>query len=150
MALVVDASVGLKWVLHEPDSDLARALLQTGTELLIPDFWLHEATNVLWMQVRKKLFSPDEAQEALSILRTLVTPTPTARLHLHDVALAIGLAVDHSPYDTMYLAFALAMGASAVVVSDGAFVRAIRHHSDPALAALVLPLEEWGTRQVGT
>jgi predicted nucleic acid-binding protein len=55
MTLVVDASVGLKWVLDEPDSDLAKALAVGDETLLVPDFWLNEACNVLWLQVRRKL-----------------------------------------------------------------------------------------------
>jgi len=65
MALVVDASVGLKWVLNEPDSDLAEALVRAEPDLLVPDFWLNDATNVLWLQVRRKLFTPTEAREGL-------------------------------------------------------------------------------------
>jgi len=124
LALVVDASVGLKWVLQEPDSHLADALVRTEADLLVPDFWLGDATNVLWLQVRRRLLTPDEAREALALLRDQVAPTPTADMHLHEVALEIGITVNYSTYDTMYLAFAIAMGASGVVVSDGPFVRA--------------------------
>ncbi len=53
MALVVDASVGLKWVLPERDSHMAQALAVSDETLLVPDFWLGEATNVLWLQVRR-------------------------------------------------------------------------------------------------
>lgn len=140
MALVVDASVGLKWILQEPDSHLAEALVRLEADLLVPDFWLHEATNVLWLQVRRKVFTPGEAREGLSLLRAQVEPTPTADMDLHDVALAIGIAVNHSTYDTMYLAFAVAMG---VVVSDGPFVRDMQTHPDPTLAAMLLPLDVW-------
>ncbi len=143
MVLVVDASVGLKWVLQEPDSHLAEALVRIEADLLVPDFLLHEATNVLWLQVRKKLFTPDEAREGLSLLQAQVEPTPTAHLNLHDVALDIGIAVNHSTYDTLYLAFAVAMGADAVVVSDGRFVRAMRTHPNPTLSAMLLPLDIW-------
>ena len=150
MALVVDASVGLKWVLQEPDSHLAEALVRVETNLLIPDFWLHEATNVLWLQVRRKLLTPDEAREGLSLLRAQIEPTPTAEMALHELALDIGIAVGHSTYDTLYLAFAVAMGASAVVAADGPFIRSIQTHPDPALSAMVLSLDAWaGLRGVG-
>jgi len=145
VALVVDASVGLKWVLPEPDSHLAEALVRVEADLLVPDFWLHEATNVLWLQARKKLFTRDEAREALSLPRAQIEPTPTADMDLHDVALDIGIAINHSTYDTLYLAFAVAMGATAVVVADGPFVRAIRTHADPILSAMVLPLDAWAS-----
>jgi len=61
-ALVIDASVGLKWALDEPDSGLAEALVRLEPELLVPDFWLNEATNVLWLKARRKLMTPDAAR----------------------------------------------------------------------------------------
>ena len=143
MTLVADASVGLKWVLLEPDSHLAHALAADEEEVLVPDFWLHEATNVLWLQVRKGIFTPDEAREGLALLRELVDPIPTADLGLHDVALDIGIAANHSTYDTLYLAFAIAMGARAVVVADGPFVRDMKRHPEAGLAAMMLPLDAW-------
>ncbi|TCZ61076.1 type II toxin-antitoxin system VapC family toxin [Roseicella aquatilis] len=143
MALVVDASVALKWVLDEPDSYLAQALAESEEELLVPDFWLNEATNVCWLQVRKGKWSAAEAREALALLRDQVPPTPTGDLGLHDVALDIGLAVNHSTYDTLYVAFAVAMGARGIVAADGPFVAAIQRHPDPALRAMLVLLADW-------
>ncbi|MBV8912582.1 MAG: hypothetical protein JOZ05_06025, partial [Acetobacteraceae bacterium] len=57
--------------------------------------------------------------------------------------LEIGLSVQHSTYDTLYVAFAVAIGARHLVAADGPFVRAMRRHPNPALAALVLPLADW-------
>jgi predicted nucleic acid-binding protein len=147
VALVVDASVALKWALEEPDSHLAQALAEGEEELLVPDFWLNEACNVCWLQVHKGKWTPDEAREGLALLRAQVPPTPTGDLDLHDVALDIGLAVNHSTYDTLYVAFAVAMGARGVVVADGPFVRDMARHPDPALASLLIPLEAWGREQ---
>jgi predicted nucleic acid-binding protein len=149
VALVVDASVGLKWVLSEPDSHLAQALVRIESDLLVPDFWLNEATNVLWLQVRKKLFTPDEAREGLALLRAQVEPTPTAHMRLHDLALDISIAINHSTYDTLYLAFAIATGASAVVATDGPFLQSIRTHPDPSLSTMVLSLDAWARSQGG-
>ena len=64
-------------------------------------------------------------------------------MDLHEVALDIGIAVNHSTYDTLYLAFAIAMGARGVVVSDGPFVRDMRAQPDPVLAAMLIPLDGW-------
>ena len=149
MALVVDASVGLKWILQEDESLLAHALATGEEELLVPDFWLHEACNVMWLQVHHRLLTPEEARQGLSLLRALVEPTPTAELALHDIALDIALAIDHSPYDTMYVAFAIAVGARAVVVADGAFSRNMRTHRDATIAHLVLPLKVWAEERAG-
>jgi predicted nucleic acid-binding protein len=145
VALVVDASVGLKWVLEEPDSHLAEALVRSEPDLLVPDFWLHEATKVLWLKVRRRLFTPNEAREGLSLLRALVEPTPTAHLHLHDVALDIGIVINHPTYDTLYLAFAIAMRASAVVSADAAFVQSVRTHPQSTVAAMALSLGDWAS-----
>jgi predicted nucleic acid-binding protein len=144
VALVLDASVALKWVLEEPDSDIARALATGAEEVLVPDFWLHEACNVCWLQVRKGVWSADEAREALGLLRAQVPPTPTGELGLHEAALELGLAVNHSTYDTLYVAFAVAVGARGVVAADGPFVRDMRRHPDPALRGMVMALGEWG------
>lgn len=150
MALVVDASVALKWVLEEPDSRLAEALLRTEPDLLVPDFWLNEAISVLWLQVRRKLFTPGEAREGLALLRAQIEPTPTLGMGLHEVALEIGMALNHSTYDTLYLAFAIAVGAAAVVAADGPFVEAVSNSSDSSLSAMVLPLDAWAkSRGVG-
>lgn len=135
--------MALKWVLEEPGSDWAEALARGGERLLMPDFWLGEATNVLWLQVRRGVLTREEAQRALALLGTQVPPTPTAGLGLHATALEIGLAVGHSPYDALYVAFAQAMGARGPVVSDRGFVAAMRRHPDPAVAALLIPLEAW-------
>jgi predicted nucleic acid-binding protein len=149
VTLVVDASVALKWVLDEPDSHLAQALAEGEEELLVPDFWLSEATNVCWLQVRKRVWTPDEAREGLALLRDLLPPTATGDFDLHDVALDIGLTVNHSTYDTLYVAFAVAMGARGVVVADGPFATNMSRHPDPALAAIVIPLAEWGRGRGG-
>ena len=140
---MVDASVGLKWVLDEPGSPWAEALARGDEPLLMPDFWLHEATNICWLQVRKRVWRPEEAREGLALLKAQVIPTPTGGLDLHDVALDLGLAVDHSTYDTLYVAFAIAMGARGVIVADGPFGRDMQRHPDPSLAAMVIPLADW-------
>src|SRR6516164_2373114 len=128
---------------------LAQALVRIEPDLLVPDFWLNEATHILWLQVRRKLFTPDEAREGLALLRAQVEPTSTAHMRLHDLALDISIAIDHSTHDTLYLAFAVAMGANGVVAADGPFLRSIRTHPDPSLSAMVLSLGAWARSQRG-
>ena len=150
MALVVDASVGLKWVLPEHDSHLAQALAVSDETLLVPDFWLGEATNVLWLQVRRGILTPDEAREGLALLQAQVEPTPTAAMDLHGLALEI--RTGRQPLDLrhpLYLAFAIAIGARGVVVSDAAFVKDMRRHPDQVLAAMLIPLDQWAGKNGG-
>lgn len=130
-------------MLDEPYSQLAEALVRAEPDLMVPDFWLHEATNVLWLKVRRKMFTPQEAREGLDLLRALVEPTATEHMRLHDVALDMGIVVNHPTYDTLYLAFAIAMGASGIVSVDAHFVQAVRTHPQSAVAKLALSLEDW-------
>ena len=62
---------------------------------------------------------------------------------MHDVALEIVLTVNHSTYDTLYMAFALAMGVQHAVAADGAFVKAMHAHPNPAVSEMLLPLAAW-------
>ena len=96
----------------------AEALVRVERDLLVPDFWPGEATNVLWLQVRRKRLTPEEAREGLALLRTQVLPTPTADVDLHEAAPEIGMAVNHSTYDTLYLAFAIASAAKVVLPTE--------------------------------
>ena len=142
MRLVVDASVGLKWVLPEPDSHLAPALVESSEALLIPDFRLNKPCNLLWRQVRKTLLSPDEVRSALGLLRRQLSPVHTGDLGLHEVALDLGLAVNQSTCDTLYVAFAIAMGADRVVAADGPFIGKMQSHPDPCVAGMMLTLDQ--------
>jgi predicted nucleic acid-binding protein len=68
--VVVDASIAIKWVLEEPDSDRADALLaewiNKGKLILAPDLLAYEITNVLYQKVGKGEITLDRAKEALA------------------------------------------------------------------------------------
>jgi len=53
--VVVDASVALKWVLLEADSDRAMRLLDQweseGKEVIAPALFTYEVTNIIYRQV---------------------------------------------------------------------------------------------------
>ena len=102
---------------------------------------------MLWLQVRRNRFTPEEARQGLALLRAQIEPTPTAEMRLHEVALDIGMAVNLSTYDTLYLAFAIAAGADAVVAADGPFVQSIKTHPDPNISGMVLLLDAWARSQ---
>ena len=105
--LVVDASVAIKWFVHEPLSVEARRILddyQAGTlSMLAPDLIYAEVGNIVW---KKHIFQGLEADDAKTIVdefrKLVVTVTATADL-LDD---AYSLAVSHRPsvYDSLYLA----------------------------------------------
>ena len=143
MRLVVDASVALKWVLDEKDSTLAERLLQLEPQLLVPDFLLNEVANVIWVQVRERLFTPDEARRALARVTHSIDPVVTHGYHFHPTALDEAIATGHPVYDTLYVAVALAVDADVVIAADQPFHQAMQRHPDPAIARMVLPLEDW-------
>ncbi|WP_207455853.1 hypothetical protein [Azospirillum sp. SYSU D00513] len=58
-------------------------------------------------------------------------------------ALDIGLVVNHSPYDCLYVAFAISMGADRVIVADGPFLKAMRAHPESRMKGLLLSLADW-------
>ena len=45
MTLVVDANVAVKWVVSNPDTDNARAVVSSKEDLIAPDLLVAEFTN---------------------------------------------------------------------------------------------------------
>ena len=129
--IVVDASVAVKWVVREPDSDAADALFDAD-ELIAPALWLTEASNVLWRRVRIGDITADEARARLSEL--LKAPVASFAMEPHlDRALQLATEIGHPIYDCIYLALALHHGTH-VVTPDNRFAAAA---SRPDLAGRV-------------
>ena len=126
-SFVVDASVGVKWVLPEPGSDRARGLLEASArgdaELLAPDIYVAEVSNVLWKRTHLTGdLLADDAREALdSLVAALpaLVPSPV----LASQALELALAFGRSLYDCLYVALALRAGCP-LVTADRRLVRA--------------------------
>ncbi len=102
--IVIDASVAVKWVLDEADSDAALRL--RSEQLSAPSLWLIEAGNALWSRARRREISFTDAEDRLRILRSSpIVSTPVE----HDLSAALKLANElaHPIYDCLYLALAL-------------------------------------------
>jgi len=73
--VVVDASLALKWVLSEADSNTAIALLQTWNtdkmEIIAPALFTYEATNILYRQVVTNKLSYEEVKKLLTKLLSI-------------------------------------------------------------------------------
>ena len=103
MRLVVDASVALKWVVDEPDSEVARALLVNS--LLAPDLIIPECTNALWTIARRGGITEGGLIGAIGFLASVglhLAPTTP----LMPRALDMARQLDHPAYDCFYLALA--------------------------------------------
>jgi len=118
MTIVIDASVAVKWVLRENDSDAADALLDHD-DLMAPVLWLAEAANALWRRARIGEITADEADERMSELRKAPVASLAMEAHLGP-ALRLATTLGHPVYDCVYLALALHHGTH-VVTADRRF-----------------------------
>ena len=120
--LVIDASVAVKWVVPEPDSDRAEALLDHA--LGAPDLLFAECANVLWKKVRRGELSKDEADIAAQTLEQADIAIASTRGHLAS-AMAIAVELDHPAYAAVYLSVAQAAELR-LVTADDRLIRKVR------------------------
>jgi len=136
--IVVDASVGLKWVLEEEHSDRAAAL-GPGRELLTSGLFWAEAGNAIASRIRRGELDGARGNDALRDLQA--APMRTRPLDANAVLGALSIASDlsHPIYDCCYLALAIEEN-TVVVTADRRFRAAVAAH--PSLAERVLLLRD--------
>src|SRR5438309_674701 len=128
MKSVVDSSVGVKWVLVESDTDKARRLrnaYRSGQdELIAPDWFLAEVSNVLGKAAARGRMSTAEAVQAYT---DIVQDAPKLHPSVPLVRGALDLALKHrrAVYDCLYLALALREGCQ-LITADDALVRQLQ------------------------
>lgn len=137
-ALVIDASVAIKWVVTEDGAEEAERLLASGVRLLAPDLILAECANILWKKVTRGEMPPQAAGQAALVLQTTDFELSPMRQHV-ALACAIAIELAHPAYDCMYLAVAQAFEAP-FVTADTRLVRKLGLR--PRFAARVLTLVE--------
>lgn len=120
MSVVIDASVALKWVLGEADSEKADALLDEA--LIAPNIWLAEAANVLRRSVRIGDLADDQARARLRELQNAPVVSMSIEPDLYH-ALTLAFELRHPVYDCLYLALALRHDTH-VVTADRRFAAA--------------------------
>ena len=122
-ALVVDASVALKWVVEEEGSEAALGL--RGRDLAAPPLIRVEAANALRTLAARRTIAPAVALDLLGLLQE----APVALIEPDDPlerrALELALELGHPVYDCVYLALAERMGRQ-LVTADGRLLRAVR------------------------
>jgi predicted nucleic acid-binding protein len=110
MKYVVDASVGLKWLLTEADSDRARQLrddCRAGThELLAPELFTTEIGNALLMAERRGRIGRGDGAALLADLLTCLPRLRSARMRLLTRAYEIAEQTQRTIYDCLYVALA--------------------------------------------
>ena len=122
---VLDASVGLKWVLNEVDSDRALRLLddfRSGTrDLIAPDVYALECAHALAKSDRKGIV-PDARALWFDLMMDL--PPLHLSLPLLDRALEIAFRARIAVYDCVYVALAEREGC-AVITADQRVINAL-------------------------
>jgi predicted nucleic acid-binding protein len=136
--IVVDASLGLKWVLQEEHSDRAVAL-GPGRELLTSALFWAESGNAIATRVRRGDLDRASGNEALRDLQDVRLTTRPLDSAAVISALAIAHDLAHPIYDCCYLALAIKEDAI-VVTADRRFRSAVAAH--PSLADRVVLLRD--------
>ena len=127
--VIVDASLGVKWMLREEYNDEATALLSRWqlqeTDIIVPSWYACEVANVLYQRIRKGTLDLTVAKMTLVGILDDVTAVdidmPTAALGL-DLAAQFNLP---AAYDAQYLALAERLACD-LWTADEAFWRATR------------------------
>jgi predicted nucleic acid-binding protein len=141
--LVVDASVVVKWVFPDAESEenveealaILQAIRRGEASLLQPPHWLTEAAAVITR------LQPDKAEQAIELLDAMELPTA------HDIdilkrASRIARELSHHLFDTLYHAVALERDCT-LVTADDTYARKAHH------LGRLLRLRDWsGERMV--
>jgi len=124
VSLVIDASVGVKWLLDEPQSDLAERLLAGATALIAPELFAIEVSSVLTKRLRRGSMEDRLVDYAALQLREIVASSVSMEpvAHLLGRMIAISRQLNHSLYDCAYLALAEERLAP-LVTADVVFLR---------------------------
>jgi len=126
MKYVLDASVALKWVLPETDSDKANALrndfVSGAHELVAPDVFPSEVVHGLTRAERKNEIAVGDASLLLAdVLTTFPRLIPVVP-HLIARAVDLSSSERHSAYDCLYMALAEAENCE-FVTADGSLLK---------------------------
>jgi predicted nucleic acid-binding protein len=121
--IIVDASVAVKWVVSEPGSAAAVALLKQP--LGAPALWLSEASNALWAKVMRRQLTPAEVRGQAADLADAPV-TALALPGLLSTAMSLALELEHPIYDCFYLAAAIQKDTYVVTADRQLFEKARR------------------------
>ena len=123
MRLVVDASVAVKWLVEEPDSNIAQKLVASSEDLHAPRLMASEVANALWRKARLGEIGRGDAGAVLARV-----PEMPVRWNADETvsadAIRLAMALDHPVYDCVNLVLAHRIGA-VLVTADRRFVKAL-------------------------
>lgn len=137
-AIVVDASVAVKWLVNEEDVDGALLLLEGAEDIRAPQIIFGEVANALWKKIRRREITIQTGQEALGFLSGYIA-SAFAIDDLLSAALEMACTFDHPVYDCLYVEGARRLDLPLVTADE----RLIRKFSASPYASTVVPLSHW-------
>jgi predicted nucleic acid-binding protein len=119
-ALVIDASVAVKWFIAEDRVEEALRLRERDEDLIAPASVVFEVFHALWDAARTRRISTPQLKDIEADI-----PGPFARLvpmeDLFDHAARLARTLSHPIYDCAYLALSEREGASLVTADERLF-----------------------------
>ncbi len=138
-ALVIDASIAVKWVVDEQGTPEALILRQKA-KLIAPELLVAECANVLWKKVQRNELSKEEALLAARLLQGAeIELLPTRSLF--EAATRMSIELDHAAYDCLYLALAVE-NECRFVTADERFLRKLGQSPRSTLRERAISLME--------
>ena len=138
-ALVIDASIAVKWVVDEQGTPEALVLRQKA-KLIAPELLVAECANILWKKVQRNELSEEEALLAARLLQGAeIELLPTRSLF--EAATRLSIELDHPAYDCLYLALAVE-NECRFVTADERFLRKLGQSRRSTLRERVISLME--------
>jgi predicted nucleic acid-binding protein len=134
MTLVIDASVAVKWVLPEADSERAAAIRAEDDNLIAPSFVCAEIGSAIWRAMLRSDVTGAEARQQLRVAMAHyrhIVPLEA----LADQAIALAVRLRHPIYDCFYLALA-ERDRCTLVTADKRLIAAARTLKNVDLRAL--------------
>ena len=132
-ALVLDASVAVKWAMPSAGEPLTEESLRLfdryrdgEVDFVVPDVFWTEVGNVLWKGARRQRWSWDEAERVVADFRARDFATVPSQVLLTE-ALGIALTYDRSVYDCLYTALAV-KAKTYLITADERLANALAAH----------------------
>jgi predicted nucleic acid-binding protein len=136
-AIVVDASVAIKWFIPEVHAIFATRLLHTNLHFIAPDLIFAEVGNILWKKYRSKELTLDTASAILDDFKRLPFNSHENE-SLLDAAWQIAIVHQCTVYDSLYVALAQTEGCLLVTADRTLYNTLCPTH----LASLLLWVED--------
>ena len=138
-ALIIDASIAIKWVVEE-DRTAEALVLRQKAKLIAPDLLVAECANIFWKKVQRGELLKAEALFAARLLQGAeIELLPTRSLF--EAATRMSIEIDHPAYDCLYLALAVEKQCQ-FVTADERFLRKLHQGRQRTLRGRAISLTE--------